>query len=145
MGVLIDNKQSSYSVSKQKIRKNAQAVLNALDSPDAELSIVIVDDKQIAALNQTYLNRPGPTNVIAFAMREGAYADISPELLGDVVISIETAHRESEAAGIKPEKRFDQLLVHGILHLFGYNHEADETDAARMEDKSEELLKLIDT
>ena len=131
-------------MSKQKIRKNAQAILSALDSPDAELSIVVVDDKQIAALNQTYLNRQGPTNVIAFAMREGAFADVSPQLLGDVVISIETAHRESETAGIKPEDRFDQLLVHGILHLFGYRHETDANEAARMEQKSEELLKLIE-
>jgi len=144
MGVLIDNRQKSYSVSEPKIRKNAQAVLSALDSPDAELSIVIVDDTEIAALNQTYLNREGATNVIAFAMREGAYADISPQLLGDVVISIETAHRESEVAGMDPEKRFDQLLVHGILHLFGYNHETDRIEAARMEGKSEELLKLIE-
>ena len=144
MGVLIDNRQKSYSVSNQKIRKNAQAILNALDSPDAELSIVVVDDDEIATLNQTYLNRQGPTNVIAFSMREGAYADISPQLLGDVVISIETAHRESAVAGIDPQSRFDQLLVHGILHLFGYNHETDETEAARMEKKSEELLKLIE-
>ena len=143
MGVLIDNRQKTYSVSKQKIRKNAQAILGALDSPDAELSILIVDDNEIAALNHTYLNRSGPTNVIAFAMREGAFSDISPQLLGDVVISIETAHRESETAGIHPENRFNQLLVHGILHLFGYDHEGDEHDAARMEEKSEELLKLI--
>ena len=131
-------------MSKPKIRKNAQAVLNALDSPDAELSIVIVDDTEIAALNRTYLNREGPTNVIAFAMREGDFADISPQLLGDVVISIETAHRESEMAGIEPQKRFDQLLVHGILHLFGYRHESDENEAARMESKSAEMLALIE-
>ena len=105
---------------------------------------MIVSDDEIAALNQTYLDRQGPTNVIAFAMREGAYADISPQLLGDVVISIETAYREGEEAGIDPLKRFDQLLVHGILHLFGYNHETDEGDADRMEEKSEELLKLIE-
>jgi probable rRNA maturation factor len=114
-----------------------------LDSPDAELSVVIVGDDEIAGLNQTYLNRQGPTNVIAFAMREGAYADISPQLLGDVVISIETAYREGQEAGIDPLKRFDQLLVHGILHLFGYDHKTDESDAAKMEEKSEELLKLI--
>ena len=145
MGVLIDNRQTLRSVPNQKIRKNAQAILNALDSPDAELSIVIVDDEEIAELNQTYLNRQGPTNVIAFAMREGAFGDISPQLLGDVVISIETAYRESAEAGIDPLDRFDQLLVHGILHLFGYDHEAVENDAAEMEEKSEELLRLIGT
>lgn len=131
-------------MSNQKIRKNAQVILNALDSPEAELSIVIVDDDEIAALNQTYLNRQGPTNVIAFSMREGAFADISPQLLGDVVISIETAHRESEAAGIDPLRRFDQLLVHGILHLFGYDHETNDETAAVMEARSEQLLKLIE-
>ena len=143
MGVLIDNRQRSFSVSNQKIRRNAQAILDALDSPDAELSIAIVDDDEIAMLNRTYLDRQGPTNVIAFAMREGAHADISPQLLGDVVISIETAHRESQEAGMNPLKRFDQLLVHGILHLFGYRHESDEKEAARMEKKGEELLQLI--
>ena len=132
-------------MSNQKIRKNAQAILSALDSPDAELSIVIVGDDEIADLNQTYLNRKGPTNVIAFAMREGAYADISPQLLGDVVISIETAYREGQEAGIDPLKRFDQLLVHGILHLFGFDHETGEGDAAKMEEMSEKLLNLIDT
>ena len=131
-------------MSAPKIRKNAQAVLDALDSPDAELSIVIVDDKEIAALNQTYLNRSGPTNVIAFAMRDGEYADISPQLLGDVVISVETAHRESEAAGIDPEKRFDQLLIHGILHLFGHDHGADQKESDRMEEKSKQLMHLIE-
>ena len=145
MGVLIDNRQKAYSVSNQKIRKNAQAILSALDSPDAELSVVIVGDDEIAGLNQTYLHRKGPTNVIAFAMREGAYADISPQLLGDVVISIETAYREGQEAGIDPAKRFDQLLVHGILHLFGFDHETDESDAAKMEEMSTKLLNLIDT
>ena len=104
---------------------------------------MIVDDEEIAALNQTYLNRSGPTNVIAFAMRDGEYGDISPQLLGDVVISVETAHRESEAAGIDPEKRFDQLLIHGILHLFGYDHGADQKESDRMEEKSEQLMHLI--
>ena len=114
-----------------------------MDSPEGELSIVIVDDPQIAELNRQYLDRSGPTNVIAFPMQEGQYTEISPHLLGDVVISVDTVRRESEQAGFDFEQRFDQLLVHGILHLFGYDHITSAGDARRMDAKSDELLELI--
>jgi probable rRNA maturation factor len=110
---------------------------------EAEVSLLITDDIQIEDLNRTYLNREGPTNVIAFPMQEGEFAGISPNLLGDVVISVETAQKEAEEAGISFEHRFDQLLVHGILHLLGYGHENDEREAAEMESKSLELLNII--
>lgn len=126
------------------IRKKTQAILNALDCPDGELSILIVNDSQIEALNKQYLNRSGPTNIIAFPMQEGEFANISPQLLGDVVISVETAHQEGKNAGISIEERFIQLLIHGILHLFGYDHETTEQEALKMEKKSEELMKLIE-
>jgi len=114
-----------------------------LDCPDGEISILIVDDPQIAKLNHGYLNRQGPTNVIAFAMREGEFAHVAPHLLGDVVISADTAAREAQNCGLSTERRFDELLVHGILHLFGYDHEDSESEARRMEKKSRELLSLI--
>ncbi|MDJ0828981.1 MAG: rRNA maturation RNase YbeY [Desulfobacterales bacterium] len=115
-----------------------------MDYPNGELSILIVDDFQIAELNQQYLNRTGPTNVIAFPMREGSFADLTPQLLGDVVISAETAHREGQSIGMAAETRFNQLLVHGILHLLGYDHEKNEQEAQRMETKSRELLNRIE-
>jgi probable rRNA maturation factor len=114
-----------------------------LDNPDAELSILIVDDPQIEILNRKYLNREGPTNVIAFPMQEGDFSQISPQLLGDVVVSIETAERERINSGLSLEERFTQLIIHGILHLFGYDHEEDEQEAEIMEQKSNELLELI--
>jgi probable rRNA maturation factor len=116
-----------------------------LDCLDAELSILIVDDPQIAKLNKQYLHRNGPTNVIAFPMRTDPFSNINPELLGDVVISIETAEKEGKSIGISMEERFTQLLVHGILHLLGYDHETTEQDADKMEKKSEEILKLIES
>ncbi len=115
-----------------------------MDYPNGELSILIVDDFQIAELNQQYLNRTGPTNVIAFPMREGSFADLTPQLLGDVVISAETAHREGQSIGMAAETRLNQLLVHGILHLLGYDHEKNEQEAQRMETKSRELLNRIE-
>jgi probable rRNA maturation factor len=114
-----------------------------LDCLDSEISILIVDDPQIAQLNQQYLNREGPTNVIAFAMREGEFSDLSPHLLGDVVISMDTVAREAQVAAMSMERRFNELLVHGILHLLGYDHETSKEDARVMEDKSRELMALI--
>ena len=102
-----------------------------------------MDNPQIEELNQQYLNRQGPTNVIAFAMREGEFPDLTPNLLGDVVISTDTAAREAQDSAMSMERRFNELLVHGILHLMGYDHETSEDDARVMEDKSRELMKHI--
>jgi len=115
-----------------------------LDCPDAELSILFVDDQQIAKLNREFLHRQGPTNVIAFPMQEGQFPEIAPNLLGDVVISVETARQEAQNAGLSMEQRLHQLLIHGILHLLGYDHVTSKSEARRMENKASELLKIIE-
>jgi len=143
MGVLIDNRQERHPAMPARIEQEARAILDALGCPEKELSILLVDDLQIADLNATYLNREGPTNVIAFPMQAGEFADISPELLGDVVISVDTAEREGTAAGMDVEARTVELLVHGVLHLMGYDHEHDEAEARRMEKKSVAVLEVI--
>ncbi len=112
--------------------------------PDAQLSVLIVSDAQIAELNETYLQHSGPTNVLSFPMQEGPFAEISPELLGDVVISADTARREASDAGMSMVARVNQLLIHGILHLAGFDHVNSEAEAVVMEQKSNELLELID-
>ncbi|MCP4749025.1 MAG: rRNA maturation RNase YbeY [Desulfobacteraceae bacterium] len=143
MPVLIDNQQSNQPIKTQLIQKKAQAVLSALDCPDAELSLVFVDDDRIAHLNETYLNHRGPTNVISFPMQEGDFSGINPHILGDVVISMDTCAREGKAAGLSTQLRLDQLIVHGILHLFGYDHINDEEQARVMEKKSDEMMALL--
>ena len=143
MGVLIDNRQETHPAMPARIEQSAQAILDALGCPEKELSIVLVDDPQIADLNATYLKRKGPTNVIAFPMQEGEFADISPDLLGDVVISVDTAEREASAAGMDVERRTVELLIHGVLHLMGYDHEHDEAEARRMEAKSVAVIEAI--
>jgi probable rRNA maturation factor len=94
-------------------------------------------------MNATFLKRKGPTNVLAFPMQEGRFAGLSPNLLGDVVISVDTAEREGLAAGLDLDERFTQLLVHGILHLCGYDHEQDAAGARRMAVKSRALIKKL--
>jgi len=126
------------------LQKKARAILNALDCPDGELSVLIIDDARIADLNQAYLQHAGPTNVISFPMREGQFSEINPQMLGDVVISADTCAREAEEAGISAELRLDQLLIHGILHLFGYDHVHSESEARIMEAKSNELLARLE-
>ena len=143
MEVLIKNRQSSCGISLEKIEQSVKVILDALNCPEGEISILIVDDPQMEKLNSEYLNRYGPTNVIAFPMREGEFSHLSPQLLGDVVISTDTAAKEAQNSGMSMEQRLNELLVHGILHLFGYNHETSEQDARKMEGKSRKLLELI--
>ena len=82
--------------------------------------------------------------MIAFGMRQGQFSDIAPNLLGDVVISADTAQREAQSAGISMQDRFDQLLIHGTLHLLGYDHENTLDEARKMEEKANELLQLLE-
>ncbi|MBS1238927.1 MAG: ybeY [Deltaproteobacteria bacterium] len=125
------------------MRRRTRIILDALKSPEGEISILLVDDLQIAAMNRRFLGREGPTNVIAFPMQEGRFSGLSPNLLGDVVISVDTAHREARAAGLALDERVTQLLVHGMLHLCGYDHEHDAAEARRMAAKSRALLAKI--
>lgn len=74
-------------------------------------------------------------------MQEGRFTEISPKLLGDVVISAETADREARQVGIAVTARLMELLIHGILHLVGYDHEAPGADAEAMEEKTETLME----
>jgi len=107
---------------------------------DSELSLVITGDQEIADLNQRYLGRQGPTNVLAFPMREGEFGDLNPALLGDVVVSVEYGRREARENGLDPDEHLFRLMVHGILHLLGYDHEQDPSEARRMEQLTEKLL-----
>jgi probable rRNA maturation factor len=100
MEVQIDNRQDACEISLKQIRQTVKVILGALDCPDGEISILIVDDTQIEKLNRKYLDRAGPTNVIAFPMREGEFSHLSPQLLGDVVISTDTAAKEAQNSGV---------------------------------------------
>jgi probable rRNA maturation factor len=100
------------------LRRRARRILAALDSEDAELSILLADDASIAALNRRYRGRSRPTDVLAFSLLEGSHTDRRGALLGDVVIGIETAARQARAR----RRTLDDEVVHGALHLLGYDH-----------------------
>ncbi len=120
-------------------------ILSVLGYPDSDLSIVIVGDRSIRSLNRDYLGRNKPTNVISFSMQEGECAGINPQVLGDVVVSADTCAREATEGGIPFSARLTFLLLHGILHLAGFDHErSGEAEAERMEAKEREIFALLE-
>jgi probable rRNA maturation factor len=110
---------------------------------DRELSILFTDDAHIADLNSQYLGRKGPTNVIAFPMGDKDTSGIDLVMLGDIVISVDTALRESHEFNVSLEDRIDNLLIHGILHLAGYDHEKSHAESKRMEEEEKRLMEVI--
>lgn len=126
------------------LRTVAARILSALGCPTSELSVAIVGDRSMRILNREYLGKDRPTNVISFSMQEGEFGAVTPELLGDVVISADTAAREAEESGVTFRERLVFLLMHGILHLTGYDHErSGEEEARRMEAKELEIFALL--
>ncbi len=119
-----------------------EKVLSALGCHDRELSILFTDDSHMARLNERYRGKSGPTNVLAFPM--GDPDDVDPRMMGDVVISTDTAEREARSLGETLEETVDRLLVHGLLHLLGFDHETGATDALRMEQEEARVMKLME-
>jgi probable rRNA maturation factor len=94
-------------------------------------------------LNRQYLGRGRPTDVLAFAQREGGGEGLHPACLGDVVISAETAQGQAAHAGAHLSQELDLLLVHGILHLIGYEHTGVHEEAVAMKKKQRQLVRSI--
>lgn len=144
MRIRIENCQKKKRVLKRPLRKIAQRILSALGFPEAELSIVILDNEGIREINRDYLQRDRPTNVISFAMQEGEASGLNPQVLGDVVISAERADTDAAEAGVPFEHELWFLLLHGILHLLGYDHERGTEEQAReMEAKEREIFAIL--
>jgi len=135
--------QGQIAIDRRRIRKVAGEILSGLGFTEAELSIVIVDDEEMTLLNGQYRHVAAPTDVLAFPLLEGEFGDVLPEVLGDVVISAPTARVMSREHGCPLTAMLDLLLVHGILHLIGYDHERNAGEALRMERKSLEILKAL--
>ncbi|TLM61158.1 MAG: rRNA maturation RNase YbeY [Deltaproteobacteria bacterium] len=142
--IAIENRQRKVKLLKLPLRSVARRILSASGCPDARLSVLVTDDRGIQEINRDWLGKDRPTNVISFAMQEGEGAGVQADLLGDVVISAETAARDAAEAGVPFEHELYFLLLHGILHLLGYDHErGTAAEARRMEAREQELFALI--
>ncbi|OIP96472.1 MAG: rRNA maturation RNase YbeY [Syntrophobacteraceae bacterium CG2_30_61_12] len=134
--------QDQIKVPKQPLLKAARAILSDLGCTDRELSIAVIDDQEMQRLNRDYRGVDEPTDVLSFAQAEGEFAEIAPELLGDVVIAAPTAARMALDHQCPLPTVLDLLLVHGILHLIGFDH-ADPDEAAAMDRKTLDLMARL--
>jgi probable rRNA maturation factor len=108
-------------------------LLQSLGQPDKSLSVVFVGARAMRALNRRYLRRDYATDVLSFSY-EGVMMDGRP-FLGEIIIAPDTAVRQAARCGAPPEKELRKLLVHGILHLLGYDHETDSGQMNRFQTK----------
>ncbi len=137
MSLYLTDRQKSRKLDLERIRQALVPVLAELAIVDLDLEIELLDDRQITELNEKFFSRPWPTNVISFP-QERAHGH-----LGDVVVSVETALRETEALGYNLEEGVVYYVIHGILHLLDYEHIGVEAEVAvSMERRQDELFNL---
>jgi len=127
------------------VRADARTLLRALQEDRAELAVSLVDDAEIHRLNHDYRGKDRPTDVLAFAMREGERIAGDETVLGDVVISLETAARHAHRRRVSDADEVRALLIHGILHLLGYDHERSPAEARRMKAMERRLRALLES
>lgn len=122
MTVRLTGRRGLPRLDRSRLRRRATGILRALDLRGAEISIHLVDDEEMAALNERHRGRKGPTDVLSFSLCEGPHAEQRGALLGDVVISLHTALRQARRYRRPLESEVLRLLIHGALHLIGYDH-----------------------
>ncbi len=125
------------------IRASLRKLLSLTGQRNAEVSVLLVGDKAMRTLNRRYRGKDRTTDVLSFPLREGSFSRIQPQVLGDIVLSLPTAARQAKAAGEPYYSEIERLLVHGYLHLLGYDHERSRAEARRMEGSERRLRKAI--
>jgi probable rRNA maturation factor len=144
MSILIEDRQKKINVNLRYVRRLLNKIMKYLDCKDKEISLLFVDNNEIREINKRYLNRDYSTNVITFSLTEGEFGNINPKVLGDIVISVETASRDAEEAGTELNDELEFLMIHGMLHLLKYNHEnTSEDEVYKMESKEQEVLGIL--
>ncbi len=144
MKIRIDNNQTKIKIDKRKIRRTTVLLLKHLNCADKEISLSFVDDQTIQELNKKYLHKDKPTNVLSFSLQEGEFSNINPYILGDIVISVATAKEDASKSALSFEQEINFLILHGLLHLLGYNHEnTTKEETKKMQKKEKELFRLL--
>ena len=158
MAAAIANRQRAVHVSISRLRRAAQRALRAVGRPQADVEVDVVDDRQIRALNERFRGVRRRTDVLAFplAVSEGrpGFAGASPSrkrgvkggpssppsmLVGQIVISADTARRQARRVGVPVAAELDLLVTHGVLHLVGYD-DRDPVEADLMHRREREIL-----
>jgi rRNA maturation RNase YbeY len=124
---------------KKTVRKITEDLLTSLRLPDRDLSVLFVDNKKIRDLNKKFFDKDYPTNVISFSYIDG----LPSEVMGDIVISLERAREEAVSLSIPFHERLFALIVHGIVHILGYDHVKDKNEARKMRYREKKLLAFV--
>ena len=147
IGITNTSRNTTFDV--QVVHRAVSTTLKAHGAETCEVSVLLTDDADIRQLNRDYRGIDAPTDVLAFAMREGEEGHLNPNLLGDLVISLETAARQaateealSQTCG-NLETEAALLAVHGMLHLLGYDHQTPK-DATVMFEKQKTIFSLLE-
>ncbi|MBX3512330.1 MAG: rRNA maturation RNase YbeY [Xanthobacteraceae bacterium] len=124
------------------VRRAAEAALLDNDAPPSEISVVLSGDEHIRELNKHHRGMDKPTNVLSFPAARMKTPAGGPRLLGDVVLAFETCQREAAEEAKPIENHVTHLVVHGVLHLLGYDHE-DDDEAETMEGRERQILAKL--
>jgi len=141
MDITVRNSQRKHPVDRARLVRLALRALGLLDLAGAQLSVAIVGDRKIRQLNREYRGVDGATDVLSFSQSEGEGGGLHPEVLGDVVISAERAADQAGRYRRTLDRELDTLLVHGILHLAGFDHEKGRGEGVRMKKLERKILR----
>ena len=156
MTVLIKDSQRSLKTDKKRIRIITEDLLTSLGLQGKDLSLLLVNNRAIKKMNKSWFGKDRPTNVISFSYMDSSPAsfleeyeegvvknDQSAEIIGDIIISLERAKEEAEAATCPFYERLFALVVHGLVHVLGFNHETGKNEARRMKYRENKLLDYV--
>jgi probable rRNA maturation factor len=115
-------------VPRTEIRRRIDAMIALLQLHKNDISFVLTNDKSIHHLNKVYRGKDRPTDVLAFALHEGDFAELAGDALGDVIVSVETARKQARERGSSVLEEVTMLLAHGLLHLLGWDHDTPAKD-----------------
>ena len=141
MEVSVRNAQRRFKVDGRRLEALAVRALGLLGRDEAQLSVLIVGDRRMRRLNREYRGIDAPTDVLAFSQVEGGEPGFHENLLGDVVISAERAARQAAGLGRSLERELDTLLVHGLLHLMGFDHTGGRGEREEMNRWKRKILR----
>lgn len=142
MKITLQNSQRSVRIPLRRLRCIAEGVLKHFKmNPNVRLNILFLDDQKISELQKSFLGKERPTDVLAFGMQEGKRLRGDPLLLGDIAISTETALHQAKRFRSSLERELALYVIHGILHLLGYE-DRHEKGRQKMRRKERELLTL---
>ena len=146
MPVHVQSRVRRVTFNQARLDQLARAILSKVGAASRELGILFVGDRRMRGLNRRYRGKDRTTDVLAFAMSESRLPhplSFTPVMLGDLVIAVPTATRQAKQGRRSLDEELTVLLVHGILHLCGYDHERNKKEAARMHRRERAILQTI--